>query len=50
MFKLFFQEKKVIGKSMPSWFKNFPYVLHNIVAVMCHVPAFIKKRGVKMDK
>ena len=30
--------------------QNFPYVLHNIVAVMYHVPAFIKKRGVKMDK
>ena len=29
---------------------NFPYVSHNIVAVMYHVPAFIKKRGVKMDK
>ena len=23
--------------------QNFPYVSHNIVAVMCHVPAFIKK-------
>ena len=30
--------------------QNFPYVLHNIVAVMCHVPAFIKKRAVIMDK
>ena len=23
--------------------QNFQYVSHNIVAVMCHVPAFIKK-------
>ena len=30
--------------------QNFPHVLHNIVTVMCHVPAFIKKRGVIMDK
>ena len=26
--------KKVIGKSMPSWFKIFRMFLHNIVAVM----------------
>ena len=30
--------------------QNFAYVSHNIVAVMCHVPAFIKKRAVIMDK
>ena len=30
--------------------QNFPYVLHNIVAVVCHVPAFIKKRAVITDK
>ena len=23
--------------------QNFPYVLHNIVAVMCHVPVYISK-------
>ena len=28
---------------MPSWFKNFRMFLHNIVAVMCQVPAYIKK-------
>ena len=28
---------------MPSWFKMFRMFFQNIVAVMCQVPAYIKK-------
>ena len=45
-----FSRKESNWKVNAELVQNFPYVLHNIVAVMCHVPAFIKKRAVIMDK
>ena len=36
-------EKDGYWKVNTELVKNFPYVLHNIVAVMCHVPVYISK-------
>ena len=36
-------EKDGYWKVNTELVQNFPYILHNIVAVMCHVPVYISK-------